>query len=163
MKIKDPIKLLKDKAEYCFTPEDAFILEGSNQFDKERLVEQLQAIELHRTIEKPKAIKLHWSIKDGEVDRDSKPTVEFVPDGKILISELPMADEHGIPYANLYVGGIDAIDVDSTTSTGQTDVSEFCFVIMRRQLGLQSPKIVAIYKERPKHIQTAFDNAIKLC
>jgi hypothetical protein len=32
-KITDPALLAKDKAEYCFTPEDAFILEGSNRFD----------------------------------------------------------------------------------------------------------------------------------
>jgi len=28
------------KAEYCFTPEDAFVLEGENQFDQELLEEQ---------------------------------------------------------------------------------------------------------------------------
>lgn len=164
-KIKDPVKLLKDRAEYCFTPEDAFILEGDNQFDQEKIVEQLHAITLHKTVEMPKCAKLHWGIKDGEVDRDSKPTIEFVDQGlsKLEIAELPMTDENGIPYSNLYVAGIDAIDVDSTTSTGQTDVSEFCIVVMRRQLGLKSPKVVAIYKERPKHIQTAFDMALKLC
>lgn len=162
-KIKDPSKLMKDKAEYCFTPEDAFILEGDNHFDQEKLVEQLQAIELHKTVEKPRCIRLSWGLKDGEVDRDSKPKCEFVEQSKIQITELPMEDQNGLAYANLYVGGIDAIDVDSTTSTGQTDVSEFCFVIMRRQIGLKSPKVVAIYKERPAHIQTAFDTAIKLC
>jgi len=33
---------------------------------------------------------------------------------------------------NLYVSGIDSIDVDESTSTGQNDVSEFCMVILRR-------------------------------
>jgi hypothetical protein len=28
-KMTDPSALIKDKAEYCFTPEDAFIMEGS--------------------------------------------------------------------------------------------------------------------------------------
>jgi hypothetical protein len=37
--IDDPVLLAKDKAEYCFTPEDAFILEGSNRFDQELLVD----------------------------------------------------------------------------------------------------------------------------
>lgn len=32
-KYKDPHALLLSRAEYCFTPEDAFILEGSNRFD----------------------------------------------------------------------------------------------------------------------------------
>ena len=79
------------------------------------------------------------------------------------IVELPMKDPNGIPYNNLYVAGIDSIDSDKTTSTGQTDVSQFCMVVMRRQFGLNPPKVVAIYKERPNHIQIAFDNAIKLC
>jgi hypothetical protein len=32
-KTNDPKALIKNKAEYCFTPEDAFALEGSNRFD----------------------------------------------------------------------------------------------------------------------------------
>ena len=162
--IKDPHLLTITKAEFCFTPEDAFILEGSNRFDQELLVEQLQAITLHKTVAGPKPIKLHWgNTDDGSVDRDSIPTVEFVSDSPTKIIELPMKDPNGIPYNNLYIAGIDSIDSDKTTSTGQTDVSQFCMVIMRKQFGLQPPKIVAIYKERPNHIQLAFDNAIKLC
>jgi hypothetical protein len=38
--VTDPSILLKDKAEYCFTPEDAFIMEGSNAFNMEKLSEQ---------------------------------------------------------------------------------------------------------------------------
>jgi hypothetical protein len=35
--INDPKDLMMYKAEYCFTPEEALILEGENKFDKERL------------------------------------------------------------------------------------------------------------------------------
>jgi hypothetical protein len=131
--IKDPHLLTITKAEFCFTPEDAFILEGSNRFDQELLVEQLQAITLHKTVAGPKPIKLHWgNTDDGSVDRDSIPTVEFVSDSPTKIIELPMKDPNGIPYNNLYIAGIDSIDSDKTTSTGQTDVSQFCMVIMRK-------------------------------
>ena len=162
--IDDPKALLIDKAEYCFTPEDAFVLEGSNRFDQELLVDQLHALTIHKTVELPKPARLSWGrTKDGEVDRDTRPVLEMVDKSPLEICELPILDEYGIPYSNLYVAAADSIDADSTTSTGQTDVSEFCIVILRRQFGLQPPKIVAIYKERPKHIQTAFDNAMKLC
>lgn len=162
--INDPHLLLLKKAEFCFTPEDAFVLEGSNRFDKDLLVEQLQAITLHKTVEKPKCAKLHWGHKDdGTTDRESKPEIEFVSDSPLKIVELPIKDPNEIPYNNLYIAGIDSIDSDKTTSTGQTDVSQFCMVVMRKQFGLQPPKVVAIYKERPNHIQIAFDNAIKLC
>lgn len=162
--IDDPKALLIDKAEYCFTPEDAFVLEGSNRFDQELLVDQLHALTIHKTVELPKPARLSWGrTKDGEVDRDTRPVLEMIDKSPLEICELPILDEYGIPYSNLYVAAADSIDADSTTSTGQTDVSEFCIVILRRQFGLQPPKIVAIYKERPKHIQTAFDNAMKLC
>lgn len=163
-KIKDPVLLAKDKAEYCFTPEDAFILEGSNRFDQELLVDQLHALTIHKTVEMPKSIRLLWGrTKDGEVDRDSRPTLEIIDKSPIQICELPILDDNGLPYTDLYVCGVDSIDSDSTTATGQTDVSDFCMVVYRKQFGLKPPKVVAIYKERPKHIQMAFDNALKLC
>ena len=73
-----------------------------------------------------------------------------------------MRDEHNIAYNNLYVAGIDSIDSDQSSSSGQKDVSEFCIVIKRRQLGLKDPQYVAIYKDRPRDVRTAYDNAIKL-
>lgn len=161
--IEDPHALIIKKAEYCFTPEDAFVLEGDNMFDREKLAEQLSNIEIHKIVEKPKNYKLHWPIKNGESDYNSKPELKEDPLGKIQIVELPITDDSGIAMRNLYVAGGDGVDQDSTTSTGQTDVSEFCMVILRRQVGLQSPKVVAIYKDRPKKIQDAFANVLKLC
>jgi len=75
-KIKDPKKLLQDKAEYCFTPEDAFILEGQNNFDQEKLVDQKAAIEIHKTVPLPQRMKLHWQLTDGVPDINKTPTVE---------------------------------------------------------------------------------------
>lgn len=162
---KDPQALIITRAEFCFTPEDAFILEGSNRFDQEALIDQYNAITIHKTVEKPRSIKLHWPLdkETGTADRNKRPSVEFVTDSPIKITELPMQDPDGNVYNNLFVAGIDSIDSDSTTSTGQTDTSEFCMVILRRAFGTNPPKVVAIYKERPLHIQNAFDNALKLC
>lgn len=164
-KIKDPKKLLQDKAEYCFTPEDAFILEGDNIFNTEKLTEQQVNIQQLKLVEQPKKIKLTWDYNKelGGVDRNSMPKAEFTDSGKIQITELPMTDDHGIPFNNLYAIGCDAVDQSKDTSTGQTDLSKFCIVVMRRQVGLKSPKIVALYLERPNDIREAYDTALKLC
>lgn len=160
-KIKDPTLLQKDKAEYCFTPEDAFVLEGSNNFDQEKLAEQKAAIEIHKTIPLPRQMQLRWQIKENQVDYDQRPTAQ-VGEGPIRFTEMPICDEHGIPFKNLYVIGVDGIDQGTNESSGQTDVSKFAIVVYRRQLGLQEPKIVAVYKERPRHIKDAWDICLKL-
>jgi hypothetical protein len=41
-------------------------------------------------------------------------------------------------------------------------VSKFAIVVYRRQFGLQDPKIVAVYKERPRHIKDAWEMTLKL-
>jgi hypothetical protein len=160
-KMTDPKKLMQDKAEYCFTPEDAFVLEGSNNFDQERLAEQKANIEIHRSIPKPKKMRLLWQFNGNEVDYDKRPKVE-VGDGPIQFTEMPICDSGGIPLKNLYVIGVDGIDQGTAESTGQTDVSKFAIVVYRRQLGLQEPKIVAVYKERPRHIKDAWEITLKL-
>lgn len=161
-KIKDPQALLANKAEFCFTPEDAFIMEGENRFNRELLASQMSMMDRGQ-IEKPKHCRLHWSMKDGTVDYMTRPTIEFDANGPIQIVELPKCDENNIPYTNLYCAGIDSIDSDNSTTTGQTDLSDFCIVILRRQFGLESPKIVALYKGRPQEIRQAYDIALKLC
>ena len=160
-KIKDPKKLIQDKAEYCFTPEDAFILEGQNDFDQEKLVDQKAALEIHKTVPLPSKMKLHWQLTDGVPDINKVP-VPDVGEGSIQFTELPITDENGIPFKNLYVIGVDGIDADQSTSTGQTDVSKFCIVVLRRQMGLRPPKVVALWKERPKHIKDAWEMTLKL-
>lgn len=156
--------LMHYTSEYCFYPEEALIREGSNRFDSEQLAEQLANIELHKLIALPVNGKLAFplDITTGHGDINAMPIFTPGDHGKIEISEYPMADEHGIAYLNLYVAGIDSIDSDQSSSSGQTDVSEFCIVIKRRQLGLKEPKYVAVYKDRPRDVRTAYDNAIKL-
>ena len=68
----------------------------------------------------------------------------------------------GNPFKNLYVAGIDSIDQGTGDSSTQTDVSDFCIVIKKRIHGLNEPKYVAIYKDRPRDIRYAYDMAMKL-
>lgn len=155
--------LLEYKSETCFYPEEALIREGESRFDMEKLAEQVANIELHKLVKPPKRGTLKSPLnEDGRADLTQMPF--FVPDvnGPIHIIEHPMMDENNIPYRNLYVAGIDSIDADEDSSSGQKDVSDFCIVIKKRQLGLQDPKYVAIYKERPKDVRTAYEIAIRL-
>lgn len=156
--------LLEYKSEYCFYPEEALIREGENRFDQVKLSEQISNIELHKIIEQPKNAKLSFIFNPeiGKPDMTKMPDFEFTDQGKLQIMEMPMQDENKIAYNNLYVAGIDSIDADDTSSTGQKDVSKFAIVILRRQLGLLEPKIVAVYHDRPKDVREAYDNAIKL-
>lgn len=157
----DPIALQKDKAEYCFHPEDAFLLEGCNNFDQEKLAEQKAAIEIHKTVPKPKRMSLRWQFDNNEINYDKRPQVQ-IGEGPVLFTEMPICDESGQPLKNLYCIGVDGIDQGTSESSGQTDVSKFAIIVYKRQFGLSDPKIVAVYKERPRHIKDAWEMTLKL-
>ena len=68
----------------------------------------------------------------------------------------------GTGYKNLYVAGVDGIDQGSSESASDYDVSDFCIVIKKRAFGMSPPKYVAIYKDRPQKVETAYEIAAKL-
>ena len=81
----------------------------------------------------------------------------------LLVVEPPLIDpETDKPYKNLYVAGIDAIDMGRSDSAQDTDVSDFCVVIKKRVFGLNEPKYVAMYKYRPQDIREEYDITMKL-
>lgn len=164
-KITDPSLLLKTRAEFCFSPEDAFVLEGSNAFNSEKLATQQMRIEKKESGADflIQTARFTWeNDKDGKVNRLSKPKPEYGVPSQIKILEAPRVDQTGYPFENLYVIGIDGIDTSSDTTTGQTDLSNFCVVVLRRMEGITPPQIVAYYKYRPKQVSDAYDVAIKL-
>lgn len=164
LKASDPKDLIDFKAEYCFTIEEALIQVEDNVFPREELAEQLAAIQVYKTVEKPKRGFLTWEIDPVKAEKTGKVKWRDDPDGNILLKEHPESlDDNGY-YDNLYVGGIDSIDIggkDSAT-TDTTKLSDFCIVIKKRVLGLQDPAYVAMYKDRPRDIREAYENAAKL-
>ena len=162
-KASDPKALLIYKAEYCFTIEEALIQQGDNIFPREELAEQLANIDIYKTVPIPKTGNWIW-----KTDKDGRRIgVKWVQDdsGKLQILEHPLISESGLEYKNLYVGGIDSIDIgsdDSATKNNTTKVSDFCIVIKKRVFGQQQPMYVALYKDRPKDIREAYDIAAKL-
>lgn len=160
-KAEDPKALLIYKAEYCYTIDEALIQQGDNLFPREELAEQSAQIEIYKTTPVPRKGYLSW-VRD---DNDRPTGVKWKDDasGKIEIIEHPLMAPNGEEYRNLYIAGIDSIDIGTADSTG-TDKkpSQFCIVIKKRVLGMQDPVYVAMYKDRPKDPREAYEIAAKL-
>lgn len=151
--------LLEYCSEFCFTPSEALLRQGDNIFDAIALSDRLTQLRVHKMGVKPRRVALLWDKSTS--DELKKIKVFDKADSNILIYEEPELDGKD-PYKNLYVAGIDSIDQGTADSATQNDVSDFCIVIKKRAYGAQEPKYVAIYKERPRDIRTAYDTAMKL-
>jgi len=152
---------LDEAAEHCFTPREALSKHGDNVFDPVAIAERLVQIKVHNQYIKPKRMQLLWdkSKGDGMTNIIARESVS----SHLLVVEPPLIDaETGKPYKNLYVAGIDAIDMGRKDSATDTDVSDFCIVIKKRVFGMEDPKYVAIYKFRPDDIRQAYDISLKL-
>lgn len=149
--------LLTYCAEYCFTPNEALLKQGDNIFNSELLSDQITQIRVFKNYDKPEPTALTWDgINEGKV--------KAIPSksSKLLVVEPPLLDEDGNPYKNLYVAGIDSIDIGANDSAMDYDVSDFCIVIKKRIFGASSSKYVAMYKDRPNDIREAYEMARKL-
>ena len=156
--------LLEYCAEYCFTPSEALLKQGDGIFDPILIADRLTQLRIQKLGVKPQQVDLLWDVpKRSEVNPRDK--VKLIPNskGKVFIYEPPMTDSNGSPYKNLYVAGIDSIDQGRADSSTTTDVSDFCIVIKKRIFGSNAANYVAIYKDRPKDIVEAYENAMKLC
>lgn len=161
----DPKSLLIECAEFCFTPEEAFALEGDNTFNTINLTDQLTQIKVHKIGPHIDTGVLEYVFKDNIHTESNIQKIKFVNNvkGHVRILEHPFLDENGNVPRDLYVAGIDGIDKGGEDTSDQTrDPSDFCVVIKKRQVGLQPPKIVAIYKDRPEKIREAHLNCLKI-
>lgn len=149
-------------AENCFTPDEALLKQGDNLFDADLLSQQITRIETIRDIPKPTPVGLAWK-KDpsGEIKYNQVEAFKSV-NSKLLVLEPPQLMEDGSSYKNLYVAGVDGIDQGKSDSATDYDVSDFCIVIKKRAFGMNPPQYVAIYKDRPMNVETAYDIAAKL-
>lgn len=179
-------------AEHCFCPEEALLRQGDNLFDAELVSEQLVNIRVHKSVETPKRMTLLWNknttteiefetnLNDYHKDdvdivanRDkvlnnkeyidrSKVYAKESQSSKLLVLEPPKRDKDGNVFKNLYVIGVDAIDMGTADSASDLDVSDFCVVVKRRMHGMDPPKYVAMYKARPRDIREAYEMTMKL-
>lgn len=151
--------LIDECAEHCFIPEEALAKTGANVFDSELISQQLANLKIRNLGEKITPTVLEWDKNSPDY---SKVNYYTSPTSKLLVVEPPQKDPEGNVWKNLYVAGIDSIDMGSDNSAMDNDVSDFCIVIKRRIFGTQEPKYVAIYKDRPRDIRIAYMIALKL-
>lgn len=173
-KAKDPKGLVIYSAEYCYNAEEAFALEGDNKFNKVLIAEQIAAIRIHKN-----APKIQKGYLDYMQKGNQKSGFKWIPhdEGKVQILEHPIwmlppeKDENGniireamSEMRNLYVAGIDSIDIGGKDTSELTkDPSDFCIVIKKRAFGNSEPQYVAFYKDRPNDVREAYKMAIRLC
>lgn len=177
--VNTPQDLITYCAEFCYCPEESFNLEGDNKFNKILIAEQLTKI---RALKQGPTIEigyLEYTFKDGKHAEENINGFKWIPNinGKVKIIEHPIwtlppiKDKDGQiiwtppteKLRNLYVIGIDGIDIGSgQTSENTKDPSDFCLVVKKRVYGTDVPKYVAIYKDRPNDIREAYRIALKM-
>lgn len=178
-------------AEYCWTAEEAFAQEGENKFNKVLIAEQLTRIRALKVGPRPKAGRLMPVYRNDKCKFNEIDSFKWIPDktSKLRILEHPIwsdlyreqqnkereeASQKGEKYeeqsqiydkmTDLYIAGVDGVDIGAAQTSSQTrDPSDFCIVIKKRAFGLQQPVIVAMYKDRPQDVNTAYKIAMCLC
>lgn len=184
-KANTPSALMKYCAEQCFTAEEALSLEGTNKFNKVNIANQIAYIRIHSKVTKKDEngndIPTIVPVQNGElrfiyknasngIRADNIKGVDWSPgnNGKIHIIEKPLweINNKGISYkemSNLYVAGIDSIDIGAAQTSDYTEnPSKFCIIIYKRAFGTQNPAPVAYYMDRPNQAEEAYQNALKL-
>ena len=186
-----PKALIDYKAEYCLYPSEAFALEGQNNFNKVKLVEQISAIKFKkRNVPEIERGYFKFLYSDPNHKRESIKGVQFIPkkDGPVYILQHPLweistgndkePDESDEEYKtrkeiegavtfnkmnNLYVAGLDGIDLGQQDTSDQTkNPSKFCTVIKRRIHGMKPPMYVAYYLNRPQRIEEAYEQTLAM-
>ena len=161
----DPQTLIKHKAEQCFTAEEAFSAEGVNKFNKVKISEQLLAINIRKEAPPIQRGYMEFLYNGPERKRENIIGVRFKqnPNGPIHILEHPIEEEGHLKIRNLYVAGIDGIDIGQLETSKETrDPSKFCTVIKKRLYGMNEPTYVAYYMDRPNDIREAYKQTIGL-
>lgn len=161
----DPKTLLDHKAEQCFTAEEAFAAEGVNKFNRVKIVEQIISINNKNQAPEIQRGYMEFTYKNPDRKRESITGVKFKPNpnGPIYILEHPIEDDTHDKINNLYVSGIDGIDIGQLETSKETrDPSKFATVIKKRLYGMNEPIYVAYYLDRPNDIREAYKQTIGL-
>lgn len=165
-KMTDPKTLLEHKSEQCFTAEEAFAAEGINKFNKIRIADQIINIRIHKEGPKIERGIMEFTYDGPNRNRENITGVRFKPhpQGSVYIIEHPVwENKSDEKIRNLYVGGIDGIDIGQLETSYYTkDPSKFCTVIKKRIYGMGEPVYVAYYMDRPDDIRDAYKQTIAL-
>ena len=163
--ITDPQTLLEHKAEQCFTAEEAFAAEGVNKFNKLKIAEQIISIRIKKQAPPIQRGYMEFIYSGPERKRENITGVRFKPNpnGPVRILEHPLWEDGSPIIQNLYVAGIDGIDIGQAETSKETrDPSKFCTMIKRRIHGMKEPTYVAYYLDRPDDIRDAYKQTMAM-
>lgn len=177
--INSPSALMDHCAEYPYNDTEAFSAGNINNFNKVYITEQLTRIRALKQCPTIETGFLEYLYKNKEHNVQDISGFKWIPNvnSKIKILQHPLwtlspeKDEKGNiiwappenPIDNLYVIGIDGIDIGAQqTSENTKDPSSFGLVVLRRTYGTVGPQIVAIYKDRPSDQRESYKIALKL-
>ncbi len=164
VKMSDTQSYMNFIQEYPQNLREVFLKKGTNRFNPENLAEAWNRIELGLTRPVIRG-SLLWK-RNGNGDISG---VEFERNriGNIYIVEEPELSPSGAMYEDLYIAGIDSIDVgdlDSVTHDG----SKLSVLIKKRVIdgkffSSSSNLYVAYYNYRSGDVRDDYENALKLC
>lgn len=177
--INNPKALMDYCAEFPLTDAEAFSAGNVNKFNKLLITEQLTKIRALKIAPEIERGFLEYTYKNGVHREENISGFHWINNRNSNLQILehpiwtldPKKDQSGkviwVPPAdkidNLYVIGVDGIDIGgSQTSAATKDPSDFCCVVYKRVYGLDTPQIVALYKDRPSDVREAYKTALKL-
>lgn len=157
----DPVTYMQELQEFPITLEEVFIVKGQNNFNQDKIAEQLAKI---KTL-----VKKPW--KEGRLEyildqRGNITGMKFVEvaGGKIIVVEPPDVEPDGTTMRSLYVGGVDSIDQGQKDSLYEG--SKLACVIKKRftdnMFTRTSNLYVCFYNERSDDVRWDYENVLKI-
>lgn len=176
--INTPSALMDHCAEFPLTDTEAFSSGTINKFNKILITEQLTRIRALKQCPPIDRGIIEYLYKDGIHTEQNITGFKWITSktSNLQILEHPLwtlperVEEGKVVWQppkesidKLYVIGVDGIDIGSAqTSENTKDPSDFCAVVYKRAYGLENPKVVAIYKDRPSDPREAYKITLKL-
>ena len=177
--VNTPSALMNHCAEFPFNDTEAFSSGVINKFNKVYITEQITRIRALKECPNIDIGYLEYKFKNGEHVEENIEGFKWIPNinSKLKILEHPLWNQSQVvdsegkviwsppseKIRDLYVIGIDGIDIGAAqTSEATKDPSDFALVVLKRAYGIEEPKIVAIYKDRPQDPRESYKIALKL-
>lgn len=152
--------------EYPYTIEEVFRKSGTNIFNQRKIAQQWTDLHYEKKELRPKRGYLDWVKTPNGLIKSVKWSEN--PEGNIEITEHPFRGK-GEPttYPDLYVIGVDSIDMGSLDSTSEKNRSSLACLVKKRivdgQFFQQSSNLyVAKYVGRSKDVRWDYEETLKL-
>ena len=147
-----------------YTVEEVFKQMGTNIFNQNKIAAQAIALSYDET-PKPEIGNLVWV--RGRNKKIISIKWEANPNGKLSIVEHPKFGANGSPFNNLYVAGVDGIDMGNSDSTSLKDRSSMACLIKKRIpngkfFSDTSNLYTAMYIGRSDDVRDDYDEVLKL-